>query len=410
MKRIIPYGRQNITDEDIQAVVDVLKSDFLTQGPKIKEFEDAFAKYIGSKYAMAVANGTAALHLCTLALDVKPGDKVITTPITFAASANCVRYAGGDVVFADIDPETYLLDIKEVEKLLKAAPKGTYKGIIPVDFAGRAVDLEAFRKLADEYGCWIIEDACHAPGGYFVDSKGQKQKCGNGNFADLAIFSFHPVKHIACGEGGMITTNDEDLYKKLLLLRTHGITREQEAFKNTVEFASGSEQSTVNSEPFTVHRSQITDYPGWYMEMQALGYNYRLTDFQAALGLSQLKRADEGLQKRKEITARYDDNFKKLPITQHRLPITDEGHAYHLYIIETEKRKELYDYLRKHNIFAQVHYIPVHLMPYYRHFGWKEGDLPNAEKYYNHCLSLPMYPTLSEEEQTFVIKTISNFF
>ena len=445
-KTPIPYGRQHITPEDIQAVVDVLQSDFLTQGPRIAEFETAFAGYIGSKYAVAVANGTAALHLCTMALNVKPGDKVITTPITFAASANCVRYAEGEVVFADIDPETYLLDIKEVEKLLKAAPKGTYTGIIPVDFAGRAVDLEVFRKLADEYGCWVIEDACHAPGGYFIDSKDQKQNCGNGNFADLAIFSFHPVKHIACGEGGMITTNDEELYKKLLLLRTHGITREQEVFKNTVEFASGSEQSTLNSEPFT-------DYPGWYMEMQELGYNYRLTDFQAALGLSQLKRADEGLQKRKKIATRYDEAFAGMfkshpandPMTNNARsandpmakgqnaarsandPMTAEGqndprsandpmtnnnpgHAYHLYIIETEKRKELYDHLRKNNIFAQVHYIPVHLMPYYRQFGWKEGDLPHAEKYYSRCLSLPMFPTLTEEEQAFVIKTISDFF
>jgi dTDP-4-amino-4,6-dideoxygalactose transaminase len=193
-----------------------LKSDFLTQGPKINEFETAFAQYIGSKYAVAVANGTAALHLCALALNVKEGDKVITTPITFAASANCVRYCGGEVVFADIDPTTYLLDIKAVRKLLEDAPKGTYKGIIPVDFAGRAVDLEAFRKLADEFDCWLIEDACHAPGGFFTDSKEIKQNCGNGNFADLAIFSFHPVKHIACGEGGMITTNDEQLYKKLI--------------------------------------------------------------------------------------------------------------------------------------------------------------------------------------------------
>ncbi len=197
MNNIIPYGKQHIIDVDIQAVVETLTGDFLTQGPKILAFEQAFANYIGSKYAVAVANGTAALHLCTLALDVKPGDKVITTPITFVASANCVRYCGGEVVFADIDPNTYLLDIKAVRTLLQAVPKGTYKGIIPVDFAGRAVNLEAFRELANEYGCWIIEDACHAPGGFFKDSNGNQQNCGNGNYADLAIFSFHPVKHIA---------------------------------------------------------------------------------------------------------------------------------------------------------------------------------------------------------------------
>ena len=196
----IPYGRHNITEEDIQAVVDVLRSDYLTQGPKVEEFEMAFASYVGSKYAVAVANGTAALHLCTLALGVKPEDKVITTPITFAASANCVRYCSGEVVFADIDPETYLLDITAVRKLLEASPKGTFQGIIPVDFAGRAINLEAFRKLADEFGCWIIQDSCHSPGGFFIDSNGNHQNCGNGYFADLAIFSFHPVKHIASGQ------------------------------------------------------------------------------------------------------------------------------------------------------------------------------------------------------------------
>ena len=211
---IIPYGKQNITQEDINAVVEVLKSDYLTQGPKIEEFEKEFAKYVESKYAVAVSNGTAALHLCNLALGVKKGDKVITTPITFAASANSVLYCDGEVIFSDIDPDTYLLDINKVRELLEKSPKGTYQGIIPVDFAGRAVDLERLRALADKYNLWIIEDSCHSPGGYFVDKNKKRQFCGNGNFADLAIFSFHPVKHIACGEGGMITTNNEKLYKK----------------------------------------------------------------------------------------------------------------------------------------------------------------------------------------------------
>ena len=219
MRKAIPYGRQNITPEDLAAVVETLQSDYLTQGPMIASFEEAFAQYIGSKYAVAVANGTAALHLCTLALEVVPGQKVITTPITFAASANCVRYCGGEVVFADIDPKTYLLDYNSVEKLLQASPMGTYQGIVPVDFAGRAVDLEKFKTLAAKYNLWIIEDSCHSPGGYFVDSKGNHQNCGNGNFAELAIFSFHPVKHIACGEGGMVTTNDEALYKKYSLTK-----------------------------------------------------------------------------------------------------------------------------------------------------------------------------------------------
>ena len=382
MKKI-PYGRQNITDEDIQAVVETLKGDWLTQGPKIGEFEKAFAEYVGAKYAVAVSNGTAALHLCTLALGVNKNDKVITTPITFAASANCVRYARGEVVFADIDPETYLLDINEVEKLLKAAPKGTYKGIIPVDFAGRAVDMEAFRNLADEYGCWLIEDACHAPGGYFTDSKGNIQNCGNGQFADLAIFSFHPVKHIAAGEGGMITTNDEVLYRKLLNLRTHGI--QQDASK------------------------KIYDHGGWYYEMQELGFNYRLTDIQSALGLSQLQRAEQGIEKRREIAKKYHQKLQEASFIKGQSGVVP-GHAYHLYVIETENRKELFDYFRSLNVIVQIHYVPLHLMPYYRQFGWKEGDFPNAENYYEHCLSIPMYPTLTDEEQAYVIDEINTFY
>jgi UDP-4-amino-4,6-dideoxy-N-acetyl-beta-L-altrosamine transaminase len=381
--KAIPYGRQAITQEDIGAVVNVLKSDYLTQGPAVSEFEIAFAKYIGVKYAIAVANGTAALHLCTLALNVRPGDKVITTPITFAASANCVRYAGGEVVFADIDPETYLLDIKEVEKLLQSHPTGTFKGIIPVDFAGRAVDLEAFHKLAKEYDCWIIEDACHAPGGYFTDSAGENQICGNGLYADLAIFSFHPVKHIASGEGGMITTNNEELYKKLLLLRTHGITKDANML--------------------------IQNHGGWYYEMQELGFNYRLSDIQAALGNSQLKRADEGLERRKEIAKKYNRAFENLQFIHGQSGVVD-GHAYHLYIIEVDNRLGLYNYLRENNIFSQVHYIPVHLMPYYEQFGWKEGDCPMAERYYERCLSLPMFPTLTNAEQDYVIGTIKSYY
>jgi UDP-4-amino-4,6-dideoxy-N-acetyl-beta-L-altrosamine transaminase len=390
--KVIPYGRQNITQEDIDIVVEALKSDYLTQGPKILEFENAFAKYVGSKYAVAVANGTAALHLCTLALDVKKGQKVITTPITFAASANCVRYCDGEVVFADIDPETYLLDFDSVKSILEASPMGTYQGIIPVDFAGRAVDLEKFRKLADEYNLWIIEDSCHAPGGCFIDEKGNEQNCGNGNFADLAIFSFHPVKHIASGEGGMITTNNEELYQKLLMLRTHGIVKSNELYTNSIEFAGGKDT-----------------YPLWYMEMQELGFNYRLTDFQAALGLSQLKRADEGLQRRREIAKTYYEAFKNKSFIKGQSGVV-EGHAYHLYIIEVENRLGLYNSLRTQNIFAQIHYIPCHLMPYYREFGWKEGDMPKAEKYYKHCISLPMYPTLTEQEQQFVIENIIKFY
>jgi hypothetical protein len=390
--KVIPYGKQNITDEDIKVVVETLQSDYLTQGPKIAEFESEFANYIGSKYAVALANGTAALHLCAMALGVENGDKVITTPITFAASANCVRYCGGDVVFSDIDPETYLLDIDKVRKLLESSPKGTYKGIIPVDFAGRANNLEEFKTLANEYDLWIIEDACHSPGGFFVDSKETNQNCGNGNFADLAIFSFHPVKHIASGEGGMITTNDEKLYQKLLQLRTHGIVKNTDLYTNSIELAGGVDQ-----------------YPGWYMEMQNLGYNYRITDFQAALGLSQLSRANEGIVKRRNIAANYFNAFKNKPFIKGQSSVVN-GHAYHLYVIEVEDRLELYNHLRTKNIYAQIHYIPCHLMPYYQSFGWKVGDFPYAEKYYKHCISLPMYPTLTSEEQTYVIQQINNFY
>lgn len=379
---MIPYGKQYISDEDVATVIETLKSDFLTQGPKIAEFEKEFANYIGSKYAVAVSNGTAALHLCTLALNVNENTRVITSPITFAASANCVRYCGGEVHFADIDSKTYLLDINKVRTLLEKHSKGYFHGIIPVDFAGNTIDLEAYRKLADEFDCWIIEDACHAPGGYFTDSHSKKQLCGNGNFADLAIFSFHPVKHIACGEGGMITTNNEELYKKILMLRTHGITKD----------------------PSLMHNND----GGWYYEMQELGYNYRLTDFQAALGTSQLKRADEGLKRRKEIATTYHGAFKNNAKIKGQSGVVD-GHAYHLYIIQVEKRKELYDFLRTKNIFCQVHYIPVHTLPYYQGLGWRKGDFENAEKYYDTCLSLPMYPTLTKEEQTFVIENINSF-
>ena len=383
----IPYGRQHITDADVAAVVEALHSDFLTQGPRVAEFERAFAEYVGAPYAVAVANGTAALHLCCLALNVQPGQRVITTPITFAASANCVRYCGGEVWFADIDPATALLDIANVRALLESHPRGYFTGLVPVDFAGRPVDMTAFRALADEFGLWIIEDACHAPGGEFSDAAGQRRQCGDGSLADLAIFSFHPVKHIATGEGGMITTARRDLYDALLMLRTHGITRD----------------------PARLHHP---DEGGWYMEMQTLGYNYRLPDLNCALGLSQLQRADEGMVRRRELAAQYDVAFSRLRTETNEalsfLP-SHPGHAYHLYIIRVADRRGLYDFLRTRNIFAQVHYIPVHRMPYYEGLGWKAGDFPHAEAYYAECLSLPLYPTLSDEEQDYVVASIAEF-
>ena len=375
--KAIPYGHQHITDEDIQAVIETLKSDYLTQGPKIIEFEQAFARYVGAKYAVAVSNATAGLHLAATALQVRSGDKVIVTPITFAASANCIRYCNGMVVFCDIDPDTYLMDIKKLRRLLETNPPSTFKGIVPVDFAGYPHQMEEFRQLADEYGLWILEDACHAPGGYFIDSNGEKQFCGNGKFADVTVFSFHPVKHIA-------TTNDKELFDRLSLLRTHGITKN----------------------PACLHEN----HGGWYYEMQELGYNYRLTDFQAALGLSQLKRADEGLKRRQKIAVRYNEAFKRIADIQTPYASPDVFHAYHLYIIQVPDRLDLYNYLHENGIYAQVHYIPLHLMPYYREQGNKPGDLPVAEKYYSRCLSLPMFPTLTDEEQEYVIKKIEYYF
>lgn len=376
----ISYGRQNITDEDIQAVVDVLKSDFLTQGPKIKMFEENFADYVGAKYAVAVSNGTAALHLSNMALGVKPGDRVITSPITFVASANSVLYCGGKIDFVDIDENTYLIDLNKLEKKLSNSPKGTYKGVIPIDYAGYPVDVEKLRHIANQYDLWILEDACHAPGGYFIDSQGKKQYCGNGSYADLHIFSFHPVKHIACGEGGMITTNNEELYKRLLNFRTHGIQMDSSLWKE--------------------------NHGPWYYEMQTLGFNYRLTDIQSALGISQLSRAAEGLNKRQEIALYYDTVFSGIP--EIKIPMREKNifHAFHLYVIQTEYRDELIKHLRKNDIFAQVHYIPVHLQQFYKQQGWKIGDLPIAEDFYTKALSLPIYPTLTKQEQDFVIEKI----
>lgn len=376
----IPYGKQEITEADIQAVEKVLRSDFLTQGPAIAAFEKAFSEYVRAKYAVAVSNGTAALHLSVLALGIQPGQKVITTPITFVASANCVCYAGGEIELADIDPETYCIDLEAVrEKLQNASPR-EYAGIIPVDFSGYPVNTEALRQLADEHNLWILEDACHAPGGNFMDSKENTIRCGDGTYVDATVFSFHPVKHIAAGEGGMITTNSEEIYQKLVQLRTHGITKDINILQE--------------------------NHGGWYYEMHDLGYNYRLTDLQAALANSQLTLADERLEKRLAIAQRYDEAFEHLGVRKQKVP---EGkHAFHLYVVEVEDRKALYNYLRENGIYAQVHYIPVHYMPYHAAVAQK-GTLPNAERYYEHCLSLPMYPTLTTEEQAYVIQKVTDF-
>lgn len=383
----IPYGRQQITQEDIDAVVETLKSDFLTQGPRIDEFETNFAKYVGSKYAVAVSNGTAALHLSLLAMGIKEKENIITTPITFAATANAARYLGANVYFADIEKDTFVLDINKVEELILSKPEGFFKAILPVDFGGYPVDTQKFRKLANKHNLYILEDACHAPGAYFVDDKKHKQKAGNGVFAHTTAFSFHPVKHIAAGEGGMITTNDKNIYKKLLALRTHGISKENMKYNVFDKNEQGA----------------------WYYEMYDLGYNYRITDIQAALGNSQLKKADKGLERRHKIARKYTEAFKNSPI---KVQKQDKNfyNAYHLFVIQVEKRKELYEYLRKNGIFAQIHYIPVHLLDYYQQLGWKKGDFPIAEDYYNKILSLPMFPSLKDEEQDYVIEKVLEFY
>ena len=376
-QRPIPYGKQHITDQDINAVVNVLRSDYLTQGPQIELFEDSFKAKIGAKFAVAVANGTAALHLSAMALGIQKGQKVITTPITFSASANCVKYCGGDIHFVDIDPVSYNIDLSKVGEAF--SQDKNIKGVIPVNFAGYPVNLEVLKIIADRYKAWILEDACHSPGGYFLSSTGDKLYCGSCDYSDIAIFSFHPVKHIACGEGGMITTNNPDIYKRLMSLRTHGIVKKPEQTP-------------------------------WYYELEELGFNYRLSDIHAALGNSQLERLDENIASRQNIANRYYEELKN--VGDIVLPKVEANvhHAFHLFVILTSKRDQLYSFLREKGIFTQIHYIPLHYMPYYQQFGWKKGDFPVAEDYYERCISLPIFYGLGEDEQGFVIDSIKDFY
>lgn len=380
---IIPYGHQFISDDDVQAVVKALKSDYLTCGPTIAQFEKDFGEYVNAKYSVAVCNATAALHIAAMALGVKEGDNIICTPLTFASSANCIRFCGGNVKFVDINPQTYLLDIDKLKETLAASPKGTYKGMVLVDFAGYPHNMEEYRKVANEYDMWILEDACHAPGAYFIDSTGDKVYAGCGKYSDITVFSFHPVKHITTGEGGMACTQNMDYYEKMALYRTHGITHETDKLER---------QDGL-----------------WYYEMQELGYNYRITDIQAALGISQLKRARHNVELRREIVEKYNKAFTDIAEIKTPYEASDVYHAYHLYIIQIEDRLGLYNYLRENKIYAQVLYYPLNLMPYYKQFGNKEGNLPVVEEYYKHCLALPMFPTLTEEQQDYVISKVKEF-
>lgn len=379
----IPYGKQSIDQDDINAVVEVLKSDFLTQGPAVTRFEEEFAKTVGSKFAVAFCNATAALHTGFKVLNRDISKKVLITPITFAASSNCVLYEKGLVEFVDIDPETFNIDLNLIEEKLKANPN-SYQGIIPVDFAGLPVDTEKLRAIADKYNLWIMEDACHAIGGGFYNSKDEFIKCGSGVYSDLTSFSFHPVKHIATGEGGMITTNDEKLYKHLLKLRSHGIERDHTLF-------------------------EMPSHGGWYHEMQELGFNYRMSDINAALGLSQLGKLSQNIERRLEVAQIYKGNFKNTNIGFQGYDESKFVNGYHLFVVQTEERKKLYDYLKEKEIYSQVHYLPVYKHPYYQNNGFKDVKLVHAEKFYNMALSLPMYHGISTTEQERVLKIINEF-
>lgn len=379
----IPYGRQSITQEDIDSVVRVLQSDWLTQGPMVEGFEKAIAQYCGAQYGVAVANATCALHLACLALDVGPQDIVWTSPNTFLASANCARYCGASVDFVDICPKTYNMSASALEDKLKLAKKMNKlpKVVIPVDFAGQSCDMKAIKKLADEYGFKIIEDASHAIGGRYLD-----EPVGNCRYSDITIFSFHPVKIMTTSEGGLALTNQEPLAKKMLLLRSHGMTRDQNLMTHKDEGA-------------------------WYYEQIDLGFNYRITDLHCALGLSQLNRVDQFVKKRHELVSIYQRELAALPlILPHQDPETYS--AFHLYVIQVDgiktskTRREVFDHLRNANIGVNVHYIPVHLQPYYQRLGFKAGDFPIAESYYQQAISLPLYYDLSIEQQNHVIASV----
>jgi len=385
--KTITYGKQNIDSEDIKAVIKILNSVSITQGEIVNEFGNKIAKFVGAKYGVAVSSGTAALHLSLLSLDLKPGDEVITSPITFCATANSVLYNGADVKLVDIDPETLNINYKKIEKNITKKTKA----IIAVDFRGHAADLFNIHKLAKKYKIKVIEDASHSLGSkYFV--KGKQFKCGDCKHADLATFSFHPVKHITTGEGGVITTNNLKLYKKLLILKKHGIDKK----KSMLDSKKGIGE--------------------WKYDMLLLGYNYRLTNFQAALGISQLKKINYFMKERKKIVNFYNQELRS--IKNITLPYEKKGFLsnFHLYVIRINNEKKinrfsLFNYLKKHNIVTQVHYIPIHYLKYYkRKYKFNNNDFPEAKNYYEQALSLPLYPGLSSIQLKKIIKVLKNYF
>jgi UDP-4-amino-4,6-dideoxy-N-acetyl-beta-L-altrosamine transaminase len=378
------YGKQTIDDADIQSVVETLKSDWLTQGPTIQKFEQALSEKFGSNYSSAVANGTAGLHLIAMALGWKKDDIVITSPITFLASANCAVYVGATPDFADINESTYTIDPNELEWKLKqySIRNRKVKAVVAVDYAGHPCDWDALRSLQDKYGFQLINDYCHAPGAEYKNDFQYAIK-----YADAVNMSFHPVKHFTTGEGGAVLTNNSALDKKIKILRTHGITKDE----NTLEKNDGP----------------------WYYEMHEVGFNYRITDFQCALGISQLKKIDRFIERRREIAKYYDDYFGK----DDRFIIPDVSedfkHAYHLYPLQIKfdelnvSKKIFFSKMKEKNILLQVHYVPVHLQPFYKNnFGFKHGDFPIAEIFYERELSIPMYPALSNEELGYITRSI----
>ncbi len=377
MIKPIPYGKHFIDEEDIKSVIEVLKSDFLTQGKKVEEFEKALSDFHGCRYAVVFSNGTSALHGAYYASGIKPKDEFITTPITFAATANAGLYMGAVPVFCDVEPDTGNIDANLIEEKITDRTKV----ITPVSYAGNVADLKTIFEIAKKHNIIVIHDAAHALGA-------RRDGYGITDFCHMAMVSFHPVKHVACGEGGVILTNSEKLKDKLMLFRNHGITKD----KNLIENYEGD----------------------WYYEMLELGYNYRLTDIQCALGISQLKKAKESIIRRNEIAKKYINafkNIKNIEVTKNKS--IDGIHSYHLFPILTPKevRKDFFDYMRNNGILVQIHYIPLHTMPYYKkNFGFKKGDFKNAELFYEREVSIPMFPSLADEQQDYVIETIKNYF